>query len=240
MKNKTLIFFFFLTHILVFAQKSCRVTYDVEITEDFFKEEDGTIAVGYDKKINEALKTNAPNFNFSLKINNDASYFEAVKTMSNDNDSFGHKMTTAILQAKNKYYVNTSKDQKLTEVEAYGKKYIILDSINDWEITKEQKKIGNYNCYKAITKKVSLNSDGTFITDIVAWFTTELPYSFGPIGYGGLPGLILELKDDVITYRLKTIDFKQPVKISKPTDGEKVTNKELLKIGEKSNESRGW
>ena len=237
--KKILFFILLYTHLtFVFAQKDCQIIYKIEATEDFFEKEDPDMH-GYDKKINEAIKNHASNFSFLLKINGDESYFQSVKTMSNDNDDLNYKLASAILQSNLKYYLNVSTREKLTEVEAYGKKFIILDSINDWEITKEQKKIGNYTCYKAVTKKVSLNNEGTFISDIIVWFTTDLPYSFGPIGYGGLPGLILELQDGTIKYKLEKIKYLNKLKITKPVKGELVTDKELLEIGKKATEIRG-
>jgi GLPGLI family protein len=233
MKNILFILFYFTYVVNGFAQKSCKIIYTIEATADIFEKEDPDMH-GYDKKINEAVKTHASNFSFLLKIHGNESYFEPIKTMSSDNDNLSYKLASAILQSRLKYYLNTSSNQKLTEVEAYGKKYIILDSLNDWKITKEQRIIGDYTCYKATTKKMVENSKGTFNTEIIAWFTTELPYSFGPIGYGGLPGLILELEDRVIKYRLKKIDFVKSVKISRPEEGEFVTHKELLEVGERT------
>jgi GLPGLI family protein len=99
-----------------------------------------------------------------------------------------------------------------------------------WEISKEKKVIGNYVCYKAITKKVTINSKGSFTRDIIAWFTTELPFYFGPKGYGGLPGLILELDDRVIKYTLHSINYVNNLKLSKPKDGKLVTKKEFREL----------
>lgn len=239
MKNNFLILIFLIYSLFGFAQKNCKVFYEIETTADFFEDEDPEMH-GYDKKINEAMKAHAADFSFVLKIRDNESYFETVKSMLIDNDNLSYKLAYTMFQAKYKFYVNTTSRQKLTEVEAYGKKFIVLDSINDWQISKEQKIIGEYSCYKATTKKMVVNSEGTFITEIVAWFTTELPYSFGPIGYGGLPGLILELQDGVIKYKLKKINYADKIKMSKPTKGEIITNKELLEYGEKSTESRGW
>lgn len=222
-----------------FAQKSCEILYEIEATANFFEKENPDMH-GYDKKINEAINKHASDFSFLLKIKDNESYFASIKTMTSDNDGTSYKLASAMLQSNLKYYLNTTSKQKLTEIEAYGKKYILYDSINDWEISKDQKRIGEYTCYKATTKKTSLNSQGEFITEIVAWFTTELPYSFGPIGYGGLPGLILELQDGVIKYRVNNINHVNNIKISKPSKGEFVTDKELLEISQNATESRGF
>lgn len=70
-----------------------------------------------------------------------------------------------------------------------------LNEKQDWKITSESKKIGVYTCYKAISEKVLVNRNGNeYLSPVVAWFAPELPYSYGPKDFNGLPGLILELQ----------------------------------------------
>ena len=77
----------------------------------------------------------------------------------------------------------------------------------NWEILDEQKKIGNFNCQK--TKTVFRGR--TYF----AWFTSEIPTSFGPWKLHGLPGLILNVID---IERGVSLNAKQIIK---------VTNKEF-------------
>ena len=95
-----------------------------------------------------------------------------------------------------------------------------------WEIQKETKKIGEFECFKATTE-IIVNTKGRKHL-ITAWFTTKLPISFGPLGYDGLPGLILELEVYKKIYYAKKIMLnpKEEIKIEKPTKGIKVTEKE--------------
>jgi GLPGLI family protein len=46
-----------------------------------------------------------------------------------------------------------------------------------------------------------------FKYDFTAWYSPQLPYKFGPAGYGNLPGLIIELQGASFTYGVKKIDF---------------------------------
>jgi GLPGLI family protein len=83
-----------------------------------------------------------------------------------------------------------------------------------------------------------INTEGEFITDIVVWFAPEISFSFGPLGYGGLPGLILELQDDIFVYKINELKYVESLKIKKPNSGKKVTKKEFLEIGLKAIENR--
>src|SRR5699024_11197932 len=58
---------------------------------------------------------------------------------------------------------------------------------------------------------------------LTAWFTPDLPFQFGPIGYAGLPGLILELSIRGITYYADDIQLDdEPKVIKEPTNGERM------------------
>lgn len=57
----------------------------------------------------------------------------------------------------------------------------------DWNITDEQKKIGDYACQKAVCHFRGRTYE--------AWFTEEIPLNEGPWKFHGLPGLILEVRD---------------------------------------------
>lgn len=84
-----------------------------------------------------------------------------------------------------------------------GKHTVILDNgVNfDWQITEESKIIQNFNCTKAMVDF----RGRTF----VAWFATDIPVSFGPWKFHGLPGLILEVYDvdDLFSWRATLIQY---------------------------------
>lgn len=90
-------------------------------------------------------------------------------------------------------------------------KYLIKDSIPDlkWEIrTDENKNILGYHCEQAKLKFRGAN--------FTAYFTRELPYSFGPWKFHGLPGVILEIAlDENDTYYWKAEKVIYPYKNSK-------------------------
>ena len=58
----------------------------------------------------------------------------------------------------------------------------------DWQIHPETKKIKDYKVQKATTSFAGRN--------YIAWFAPELPFPDGPYKFNGLPGLILEIRDE--------------------------------------------
>jgi GLPGLI family protein len=77
------------------------------------------------------------------------------------------------------------------------------------------------------------NPDGVFYQQIKAWYCPEINYSFGPIGYYGLPGLILELQIDNVTYkaiRIKIDDSRKKLNIAMPKAEKIVSYNEYLNI----------
>ncbi|WP_281756611.1 GLPGLI family protein, partial [Neptunitalea chrysea] len=85
------------------------------------------------------------------------------------------------LVTKEKYY-----QQK------FGAYYLVKQPVidDDWVITKETKKLQGYTCYKAIFYRELV--DGK--QKVTAWFTPQLSVPFGPSGFDGLPGLILQVQ----------------------------------------------
>jgi GLPGLI family protein len=183
--------------------------------------------------INQSLRSNK--FTFQLLFNENESSFSKEDIMLNDSDK-SYKIASALVKAEHIYYVDKVKNIRLINKHVYGKLYLVeneFDNLN-WTLNNERKKIGNYNCFKATTFIVINNSKGEYNKKIIAWYAPELALNFGPKGYGGLPGMILELTEDKYLYSLDKIVLnpKKKVRIKLPKKGTLITQKKLDEIGE--------
>jgi GLPGLI family protein len=73
-------------------------------------------------------------------------------------------------------------------------------------------------------------------TDIIAWFTSEIPVPAGPEVQGQLPGLILalDMNDGRMVYKAIEISAKTDIaSITEPTKGKKLTPDEFTKERDK-------
>lgn len=70
-----------------------------------------------------------------------------------------------------------------------------------WKIEKETKEILGYKCQKATTKFRGRTWN--------VWYTTDIPVQEGPWKLWGLPGLILEAKDDGSLYNFVAIGLER-------------------------------
>ncbi len=122
--------------------------------------------------------------------------------------------------------VEQHKDYFITEnlEEEFGR-FLVKRSYQDWTLHKDETKmIDNYLCFKATTFYTVTNPKGKVFTyNFIAWYAPQLPYKYGPIGYGNLSGLILELQTDGYTYGVKKIEFTAE-------DGKKIKMPKLKKL----------
>lgn len=124
-----------------------------------------------------------------------------------------------------KTYRNLRSNDVIQQQKFLGKQFLIKgeDVTADWKVLGEQKKILGYACIKAETK-----SDSSTVT---AWFCPQIPVSTGPMGFGGLPGMIMELSlnDGMLT--VSAVKVSDEVgEIEEPTKGKEVSREEYEEI----------
>ncbi|NCO63739.1 MAG: GLPGLI family protein [Flavobacteriales bacterium] len=212
---------------IAIAQNSINiVTYKAMFAEKFSEGSSANKDLGF---LDEIVK--GKEVFFELIFNkNEANYKQKNELDVNDFDA---KIKKALFGGNTFFYLNTKNREYISQIEAYGEIFLVPLVKWKWKLTNESKKIGSYKCYKATTIKTVDNSEGVFSFLVTAWFTNEIPVNFGPKGYYGLPGLILELHEN------KQVHFAQNIKlnqnsingIEKPTKGIKMTHKEFEAFG---------
>jgi len=174
----------------------------------------------------------------------------------NDETSFGDsgggmRMVIRVPGSDDIAFHNITESKKVDQRELGGKSYIIADSIKkmSWKVAGETKVILGHNCMKATTQRMQesfrMSVDNgeakrekvMDTMNIVAWFTNEIPGSFGPDTYQGqLPGTILEIDVNNGRTSFKAIEISPKAdvaKIKEPSKGKKVTAEEFAKEREK-------
>ncbi len=187
------------------------------------------------KKSQEKIEKASQFIEYKLKFNNKNSLFFINEILENDYGNGARYFDIG------KIY--TFSNARIHEKTQYGSKFLITSNLSNvkWKITNKTKLIGKYECFKATTIKKISNLKGTFYRNISAWYCPEIPIPFGPMGYGNLPGLIMELDIDKMgIYTMKEIilNTKDKIVINKPTKGKIVTEKEFDKIGMKIHQNR--
>ena len=107
----------------------------------------------------------------------------------NNPDSRGGDPSLAYHLTPSYYFYYPETGRMVQTYRIIAEEFKLSDSTcaNKWDITSEEKKIGEYNCRKA-----TLEKDGRKWT---AWFTTDLPHRGAPRTLAGLPGVVLEASD---------------------------------------------
>jgi GLPGLI family protein len=145
-------------------------------------------------------------------------------------------------------YTDLAKQTQYEERAFFEKEFLIIDSLKQykWKLSEETKTIAKQLCKKATTMisapqirmRVSMgrgseNNTDTAAnaprapkeTELVVWYAENIPVSFGPDNYSGLPGVIMEIDQDngaTVTTAVE-VSAKYPKKeLVAPTKGDKM------------------
>jgi len=172
---------------------------------------------------------------FVLEFNkNEMSFYSKSLDIDGINTSF----SKAFSGVNGFYYkkINENIVSNFIDDQILGKIIIKKNNKVNWKLHNEIKKIENFICYKATATIKYNNGVGNFQKEIIAWYCPNIPYSYGPKGYGGLPGMILEFQENNIVIGAKKIVFNNEKKIVEPK-GKIITEKEYDELLQKHFES---
>ncbi len=214
-----------------------------------------------EKAFQEALKK-ASEKNYLLTFNKSECIYEQEQQLEKPKSVAGEmSISVSFSSSEGKKYINAKDKTSSIEDEILGKEFLIVEPIEkpNWELVDESKKIGDYTCFKAkllipvsekqkkeyeeFLKKEEIKSSLFKMEEpkdktITAWYTPEIPVSFGPNNYWGLPGLILEINEpELIILCSKVALNTKGATIKVPNKGQKVSQKEFDAIQKKKYDS---
>ncbi|MFD2892192.1 GLPGLI family protein [Flavobacterium chuncheonense] len=190
----------------VFAQNNNTGTLYYKATvgyDDWFKSLPKEMQDNYKKDI-EAQKHQ---LNFTLEAAN----FQRITDMNYNFDSY--------------YYTKAgdSVTQNYRNDAQFGKLIILKNRLVNWKLGAETKIIAGFECYKAESEYEMKSGNKTIPIPLIAWYCPQIPASFGPFGYGGLPGMILEFQERNVVYGVYQMDFTNHAPTIKiPKEGKKI------------------
>lgn len=116
-------------------------------------------------------------------------------------------------------YVDLNDSIKVTQTFYVNKLYVVKSRAAklDWDIEDKTETILGKICYKATLKQDPR---------ITAWFTPEVPFACAPLGYYGLPGLVVRLTTINYTLNLESMTEVDNIELKEPTEGTAITEEE--------------
>ncbi|MBG6060320.1 GLPGLI family protein [Flavobacterium sp. CG_9.1] len=158
------------------------------------------------KSLLEKSMVDAKKLTFQLIITENGSKFYSEKILDSDDAITSQRFTLAM--ANYVGIVFSLKEKLLFQKEMLGENIYAEEALkSNWILTSETKLIDNYLCYKATNVFTVRYETKVFNHPVVAWYCPALPYPYGPVGYGNLPGLILELQVRNAVFGAKSIQL---------------------------------
>lgn len=136
------------------------------------------------------------------------------------------------IAGNNEFFKDESSNNIIKKVDFSSKIYFVkLDSVPQWKLLNEQKTINGYTCFKAKRVKVLRLKKKDPSYSVEAWYCPAIPIRNGPKEFGNLPGLIMELQDDKITYLATKIELSNDLNVKlKEVNSKLISETEFYKI----------
>ncbi|PCI06570.1 MAG: hypothetical protein COB73_09900 [Flavobacteriaceae bacterium] len=245
MKKTYLVLSFTLFSLIIFSQNiSGKISYRATmINLDSTKVKQNT---PQQKKVyNEVMATIKAVKKLKLELfftNNESNFIvEDLLVADNEND-FLYTMAKNIANVRNEVYYSKSENKLIEKNDGFGELFIVSKkvTIDDWKLTTNTKKIGEYKCYKATRVYKFSNRHGELVSkNQEVWYTPQIPVPYGPKDFVGFPGLVLQVTSGKIQFTAIKIVLnpKEEIEIRKPVGGVKVTEEEYKEIKTKSIEN---
>lgn len=199
---------------------------------------------------------------FELSFANNQTLWKQMEQEEQDGDmafSNGGGMQVRMIGAgaDDIMYSNLDAARRVELRELGTKKYIVEDSIirMNWKLSDETKIILGHTCRKALSQRIGTRmmmsmENGKMerkeiadTSNMVVWFTTDVPVSTGPAEFQGqLPGLILEIDINNGRSVYKAVEIKPKADIAsikEPKGSKKLTLAEFNKERDKMFEEMG-
>lgn len=233
-------FLFLLSTILsVHAQsKMGLVRYQLDMSASYEMKKDNEGISKEMKALTYAQMKAAENIEFSLYFNGELAEFSKVKKMISEGDKYASFERIAVLSSGSRNYLTDPSKPFQIEKQMFEGRVRYVQRMRPqrtWKLSKESKKIGEFICYKATF--IRSVPAGDF--EVIAWYAPEIPVSLGPKNYyGELPGLILELHDNISSFRATSVQLHQKEKnqIYWPKASEYIAAEEYQKQSEELNQ----
>lgn len=215
-----------LISLLTFAQKTQGIaTYKIILTEKkVLKKADPKFEERI-RKMEDQARVIRP----QLKFNNNSAVFYMEGIVSVEAEMASMLYCNCDLPIYTDLSANkTYKESQAGVISDAGEFIIEREILKNWTITNETKLIDTYKCIKATQTIYSQEGMPQLVT---AWFCPELSYPYGPNGFSGLPGLIVELQKDNVVFGLESLKYSdKKIDIKFPTKGKKVSFEDYYKI----------
>lgn len=137
---------------------------------------------------------------FELNFNGSRALWQLVNSTPPEDPekAMNHRLAVIIAtQARTDYYVDLEKKERLYRTNLDGALVNVRQQLQpfSWSFTGKTKQWGGYELYEAITTEAIETSGGKLAQkEIHAWYAPDIPVPYGPAGYDGLPGLVLEVR----------------------------------------------
>lgn len=185
---------------------------------------------------------------FTLSFDSQASLYKEQKKIDVNNENASASVSPEGINLV--VYKNIKTQTEVTQKDLMGKIFLVSDSLQvlNWKLSSETKQIGTYLCRKATviipgksTQAEASQSGSNLLerakkdTEVIVWYTPEIPINQGPENYWGLPGLILEVNDGNVSILCSkiTLNSKDEESVSPPSSGKVVNQNQFGEIVQK-------